>query len=245
MIPMGRAAKTKQPVHIVDVLADQAYIERYPGMVGVAELGGARTLLIVPMLKENEVVGMIASIARKFDHSPTSRSSLFRILPPRPSSPSRTRGCLTNCENRWSSKPPPLTCSRSSAVRHSIFKSVLDTLVESAARLCEADMAQILRPNDEGFRTVASYGHTPEFRRVCQRIYDYVGRGSVAGRVLMEGKPIQVADVLADPEYSLGEIQQRGAYRTHLGVPLLREGIPIGVLVLTQEDCSTIRRQEH
>ncbi|MGZ4853484.1 MAG: GAF domain-containing protein, partial [Halobacteriota archaeon] len=58
-IPMGRVARTKQPVHIADVLADQAYIKRYPGMVSVAELGGARTLLQVPMLKENELVGTI------------------------------------------------------------------------------------------------------------------------------------------------------------------------------------------
>ena len=59
MIPLGRVAKTKQPIQVPDVLADQSYIERYPGMVGVGELGGARTLLQVPMLKENELVGTI------------------------------------------------------------------------------------------------------------------------------------------------------------------------------------------
>jgi len=59
MIPMGRVARTKQLVHILDVLEDQAYIDRYPGMIGIAELGGARTLLQVPMLKENELVGTI------------------------------------------------------------------------------------------------------------------------------------------------------------------------------------------
>ena len=96
-------------------------------------------------------------------------------------------------------------------------------------------MAQILRPSDEAFRTVASYGHTSEFREFVKGFTFNVGRGSVSGRVLMEGKPIQVADVLADPEYSLGEIQKRGAYRTHLGVPLLREGSPIGVLLLSRK----------
>ena len=60
MIPLGRVAMTKQPVQVADVLVDQSYIERFPGIVGVAELGGARTLLQVPMLKENELVGTIA-----------------------------------------------------------------------------------------------------------------------------------------------------------------------------------------
>jgi two-component system, NtrC family, sensor kinase len=59
VIPLGRVAVTKEPVQIPDVLVDQSYIERYPGMVAVAELGGARTLLQVPMLKENELVGSI------------------------------------------------------------------------------------------------------------------------------------------------------------------------------------------
>jgi GAF domain-containing protein len=58
-IPMGRAASTKQPIHVTDAVADPAYVQRYPGMIGLVELGGGRTLLQVPMLKDNEVLGMI------------------------------------------------------------------------------------------------------------------------------------------------------------------------------------------
>ena len=90
-------------------------------------------------------------------------------------------------------------------------------------------------PEIEGFYSAASYGHTAEFREFVKGLTFNVGRGSVSGRVLLEGRPIQIPDVLADPEYSLGEIQQRGGFRTHLGVPLLREGSPIGVLLLSRK----------
>ena len=118
------------------------------------------------------------------------------------------------------------------------LQTVLDTLVESAARLCEADSAQILRPRDAGFYSAASYGHTPEFAEHVNNLTFPPGRGSVTGRVLLEGKILQISDVLNDPEYALSEVQRIGGYRTHLGVPLLREGRPIGVILLSR---STVR----
>ena len=111
---------------------------------------------------------------------------------------------------------------------------VLETLVRSAARLCEADSAQILRPREGGFYSAASYGHTAEFSEYVKNFTFPPGRASVTGRVLLEGKTLQIPDVLADPEYGLSEAQRLGGYRTHLGVPLLREGKPIGVILLSR-----------
>ena len=105
---------------------------------------------------------------------------------------------------------------------------VLETLVQSAARLCEADSAQILRPREGGFYSAASYGHTAEFSEYVKNFTFPPGRASVTGRVLLEGK------ILTDPEYGLSEAQRLGGFRTHLGVPLLREGKPIGVILLSR-----------
>ena len=114
------------------------------------------------------------------------------------------------------------------------LRTVLDTLVELATRLCGADAAQILRPKEDGYYTEASYGYSAEFDKYVRHFVFTAGRGSVTGRVLVEGKPVQIADVLADTEYKLSEIQKLGGFRTHLGVPLLREGSPIGVILLSR-----------
>jgi adenylate cyclase len=114
------------------------------------------------------------------------------------------------------------------------LQTVLQTLVESAARLCGADKAQILRPRDgQRFYAAASHGHTPEFNEHLSTLTFGPGDG-VLGRVLSKGEPVQIADVLADPDYRLLETQRLGGFRTHLGVPLLREGNPVGILIVSR-----------
>src|SRR5262245_18882305 len=136
-------------------------------------------------------------------------------------------GSSVSYVNRSSSRPRPPTCSRSSAARRS-------TLVESAAHLCDADQGTITRQRDGVFYRAEAYGFPPEFIEMVRDMPVKPERGSMNGRILLEGKVVHVPDVLADPDYTFVEAQRLGRYRTLLGVPMLREGKPIGVLTLTR-----------
>src|SRR5262249_39413447 len=114
------------------------------------------------------------------------------------------------------------------------LQAVLDPLVESAARLCDADTAAIHRPIGNAYPYVASYGFWQEFDEHMRERRFVPGRGTVLGRALIEGKVVQIPDVLNDPDYALGDVIKKVGARTMLGVPLLREGSPVGVIVLTR-----------
>src|SRR5262249_26867478 len=114
------------------------------------------------------------------------------------------------------------------------LQAVLDALVESAARLCDAAHAWLFQREGDHFRWAASFGHETE---VHNRIRDYfkdrdvpVDRSSVTGRTALEGRVVHVSDVLADPDYTWSEAQQIGGYRAILGAPLLRQGDVVGVI---------------
>ena len=122
------------------------------------------------------------------------------------------------------------------------LQTVLDTLVQSAARLCEADMAGIQRQEGSTYRHVASYGYPPDVDDFLREHRFEPDRKTIAGRVALDGKAVHVADVFEDPEHlsapELSPMRGTGA-RTILGVPLLREGVPIGIIILTRQ---TVRR---
>src|SRR5262249_17582755 len=115
------------------------------------------------------------------------------------------------------------------------LRTVLQTLVESAARLCYADQASIIRERDGAFYRAEAYGFSREYLD-----YEHFpvkpDRGSASGRALLEGRVIHIADATADPEYTLTDVQKLGGYRTVLSVPMLREGVPIGVLAVLRTD---------
>ena len=114
------------------------------------------------------------------------------------------------------------------------LQTVLQTLVESAARLCDADNATITREKNGTFFRAESYGFSREFMDYVQHIPIKPEKGSASGRSLLEGQVVHIADVKTDPEYTWTEAQRLGDFRTILAVPMLREAVPTGVLTLAR-----------
>jgi signal transduction histidine kinase/putative methionine-R-sulfoxide reductase with GAF domain len=224
---ISRTALSRSTVHILDAQTDPDYQLRE-----ALRLGGYHTMLGVPLLREGNVVGVFGlarTTVRPFTEKQVELVTTFADQAVIAIENARLLG-----ELRQSLQQQTATADVLKVISRSTFdlKSVLNTLVESIARLCEADMAAIRRPQGSAFLHVASHGSPTEYDEYMQSNPIEPGRGTVAGRVLLEGKPVHIPDVQADPEYTMVDISRRTGYHTILGLPLLREGNPIGVVIL-------------
>jgi signal transduction histidine kinase/putative methionine-R-sulfoxide reductase with GAF domain len=230
---LGRVASTKQTVQIADAQAEPAY-HADPARVAFLQLAGARTFLTVPMLKEGELVGAIAIYRQEVRPFTAKQIELVSNFAKQAVIAIENTRLLS--ELRESLQQQTATADVLKVISRSTFdlKSVLQTLVESAARLCEADQAAITRQIGGKFFRAETYGFSPEFIDFVRDVPVKAEPGTVLGRALLKGTISHIPDVLADPDYTGAEAQKRGGFRTVLGVPMLREGVPIGLLALTR-----------
>jgi two-component system, NtrC family, sensor kinase len=240
-----RVVEAKTTAHVVNLAADEAYTdERDPGVVSAVELGGVRTFLTVPMIKDSELIGSFSLYRQEVCPFTDKQIALIASFAAQAVIAIENTRLLN--ELRESLQQQIATSDVLKVISRSTFdlQSVLDTLIESAARLCAADMGNIQMQERDVYRIRAHYGVAREAVQYALLQPLRPGRSSVTGRVVLEGKAIHIPDVLADREYHATDYQQAFGFRTILGVPLLRDGATIGVFLLTRVEVSPFNEKQ-
>ena len=235
----GRAVIDRSVFHMEDLAT--ASQEEFPVGRELQRQLGHHTALSVPLMREDRAIGAIAlwrMEARRFTDKQIALVKTFadqaaiaienvRLFD---EVQARTRELSESLQQQTATADVLKVISRSAFD----LQRVLDTLTESACKLCDAEAANVWRPDGDGFKVAAMFGATAEHRAALKRVVNKPGRHTCVGRTLLEGRTVHIDDAKADPEYNAPDVLAARGNRAMVGVPLLREGAPIGVLVLTR-----------
>jgi hypothetical protein len=201
---LRRLFETRQVAQVADMTAIQPYIDRDPFVVTSVELGGYRSVVNVPMLKENELIGAISIFRQEVRPFTEKQIELVQNFAAQAVIAIENARLLN--ELRESLQQQTATADVLKVISRSTFdlQAVLDTLVESAARLCAADKGGIVMRDGHVFRIRASYNYAREAVEYALTKPPQVDRSTLTGRVALEGKAVHIHDVPADAEYDVG-----------------------------------------
>ena len=241
LIPRTRSAAccVGNVVVSTDVAAEEVYRAGEPLRRALADLGGARSAVRVPLLKDGILLGVFTIYrqeVRPFSESEVALLQNFAAQAVIAMENARLLGELRERTHQLeqSLEYQTATSQALEVISRSTFdlQAVLNTLVETAARLCGAEDAGMPLREGDGFRYRASYAFESEFFAFLQQHTFAPGRDSMVGRVALEGKVVYIPDIAADPDYKLSESITLGKIRTLLGVPLARNGMVVGTFNL-------------
>jgi GAF domain-containing protein len=248
----GRAILTGDVVNIADVQADPEYA------TDLAVAGGWRSVLNVPMLREGKPIGTIGVIREQVGRFSDAQVELLRTFADQAVIAIENVRLFTELQEKnkaltqahaqvtESLEQQMATSEVLQVISRSAFdlQPVLETLVASATRLCNADRGFIFRLDGDVYHLAVAQGATPDYVEFIRNNPIRPGPDTLVGRTALERQTVHIPDVLKDPEYRWRESQQRGHFRTMLGVPMLREGSPIGVIAIWREEVQPFSKKQ-
>ncbi len=235
---LGRAVVDGQLIHVEDLQSVAA--TEFPETWAITERAGDRTILAVPLMREDVAIGVIVIRRTEFNPFTDKQIALLKTFADQAviaienvrlfqELQAKNRDLTEALEQQTATSEVLKVISRSTFD----LEPVLETLIENATNLCDAEKGSIARPDGDVYRIAVSYGNSPESKEFLERNpIPPLGQKSVTGRVISERRTVHIHDVLADPDYQWSEAQKVGGFRTILGVPMLRDGIPIGVIAV-------------
>jgi GAF domain-containing protein len=237
--PIAGVIETKRPMQIADLAESESYRRGDPVVVASVKIAGTRSLVAVPMLKDNELVGAIAIYRREVRPFTDKQIELVSNFAAQAVIAIENARLLN--ELRESLQQQTATADVLKVISRSTFdlQAVLDTLVESAARVCEADTGIIRRREGDIFPVASTFGLTRDQQGLFARYSAAPDRGSVFGRAILEKRTIHVPDLLSDPDLDQRRLRDYAGVanmRSGLGVPLMREGAIVGVFTLQRRE---------
>jgi GAF domain-containing protein len=241
----GRAAIDRESVHVHDIAAPDAQAE-FPDSWSLARQSGVRTHLATPLLRKGIAIGAI--LIRRTEVRPFSdkQIALLKTFADQAVIAIENVRLFTELQERLEQQTATSKILGVIASSPTDLQPVLDAVAESATRLCEANDARILRIDGDLLRLAASYGPMPVAPIVREQGIP-LNRGAVAGRAVIDQRVIHVHDLAAEPDTEFPDskrYQQVTGYRTILAVPLLREGLPIGAIVMRRLEVSPFSEKQ-
>src|SRR5262249_15497979 len=241
--PLNRVAKTRQRVHIADFRADQAYLDHDPLAVAGVELGGQRTLVVVPMLKENKLVGMIAIYRQEVRPFTDKQIELVENFAAQAVIAIENARLLNELRERTDDLSKSLEQQTATSEVLKVISStpgelepVFNAMLANATRICEAKFGILQLYEGDGFRAVALHDVPPAYAEWRLKSVLRPGPEHPLGRVARTKQTIHVADILAEPEDARGGLATLAGARTILNVPMLKENQLIGTISIYRQE---------